>query len=258
MNILQTKHGQMMVRQGNDFITMHLAQKGEYEYQVVELCRLLALGQPKGCIVDIGANMGTVTCSLAKLFPHYKIYAYEPQRLVAYQLAGNVALNDLSNVYVRQMALDMEPGELEVAMPDYDKATNIGAYSLSTFVNAHGHEKQPEGVKEKVRVEKLDDQEFDGPVRLIKIDVEGMELGVLKGGRFLLDQYGYPPLVYESWPHYDWYKHHAKELEDFVTGLGYKTYTVGLTIVAVHPDGPKKINVSQTEQGTKFEIVDEL
>jgi FkbM family methyltransferase len=236
MNILQTRHGLMMVRQSPDMISRILAQTGEYEWQVVALCAALASGHEDGYIVDIGANMGTVTVPLAKQFPGYRVRSFEPQRAVFYQLAGNVALNDLSNVELRMNGLGSQRRSIYIDMPDYDKDANIGAWSMDAEVREKSPEGRGGGKEEPVQIEMLNDMHFDKPIRLIKIDVEGMELEVLKGGYRLLQEHDYPPLVYECWQQFDWYKLRAKELDDYVRGMGYQTHTVGNTIFAVHED----------------------
>jgi FkbM family methyltransferase len=236
MNILQTKHGLMMVRQSPDMISRILAQTGEYEWQVVALCAALATGHDKGYIVDIGANMGTVTVPLAKQFPGYRLRSYEPQRSVFYQLAGNVALNNLDNVELRMQGLGNSRGTVYIDMPKYKTDGNIGAWSMDKEVREKSFEGKGGGQTEPVFIETLNDTCFDEPIRLIKIDVEGMELEVLRGGNNLLAHHEYPPLVYECWQHFDWYKPKAKELDDYVRGMGYITHTLGNTIFSVHED----------------------
>lgn len=236
MNILQTRHGLMMVRQSPDMISRILAQTGEYEWQVVALCAALAAGHDKGYIVDIGANMGTVTVPLAKQFPGYRVRSYEPQRSVFYQLAGNVALNDLDNVELRNQGLGSSRGTIYIDMPKYKTDGNIGAWSMDGEVREKSPEGRGGGQTEPVFIETLNDTYFDDPIRLIKIDVEGMELEVLRGGCNLLAHHEYPPLVYECWQQFDWYKPRAKELDDYVRGMGYQTHTLGNTIFAVHED----------------------
>lgn len=257
MNIVQTKHGLMMVRQGSDLISNYLVQKGEYEWHVVDICRLLAGRHDNGYVLDIGANMGTVTVPLAKLLPKYTIRAFEPQRAVYYQLCGNVALNDIDNVEVRQLAVGSESRHIYLDMPDYKTNNNIGAWSMDPEVREKSPEGRAGGAMQPVKMERLDDMHFSEPIRLIKIDVEGMELDVLRGAFYLLDHHKYPPLVYESWECYDWFKPRAEELEAHVMSLGYKTYRMGPTVVAIHPDNGVKVNVVQDGDGTTLQVVSE-
>ncbi len=254
MNILNTRHGQLMVRPGPDLITNYLAQTGQYEWQVVELCRLLAGKYADGIVIDVGANMGTVTVPLAKAMPHYDFIAYEPQKQVFYQLCGNVALNDLTNVDVRNWALGSEHKNLWIDMPDYDTNTNIGAWSMSEFVRENSTEARAGGKKQYVRQEVLNDVHCEKRVRLIKMDVEGMELDILKGANYFLQEHQYPPLVYECWTQFEWFKETAAKLEEQVCGMDYKTYHLGNTIVAVHPENPLKVNVMEEDGNIRFEV----
>lgn len=254
MNIIQTRHGLMMVRRGADLISNHLVQKGEYEWHVVGICKMLAGDYDNGYIVDIGANMGTVTVPLAKLLPKYTIRAFEPQRAVFYQLAGNVALNDIGNVEVRQLAVGSETRNFYLDMPDYETNPNIGAWSMDPEVREKSPEGRAGGAIQPVRMERMDDMHFAEPIRLIKIDVEGMELDVLKGAFYTLDHHKYPPIVYECWTCYDWFEPRAKELDEHVRGLGYETYQFGSTIVAIHPDNELKVKVVKDENGMTLQV----
>jgi FkbM family methyltransferase len=254
MNILNTRHGQLMVRRGPDLISNYLAQQGEYEWGVVDLCRLLAGNYEDGIVFDIGANMGTVTVPLAKALPQYQFISYEPQKQVYYQLCGNVALNDLYNVDVRNWALGREHKNIWIDMPDYQTNQNIGAWSMSDLVREKSTEAKAGGKQQYVRQEVLNDVHCEKRVRLIKMDVEGMELEILRGANYFLQEHEYPPLVYECWTQFDWYKETAAQLEEYVCGMGYETHHIGNTIVALNPENPLKTNVIQEEGNVRFEV----
>jgi FkbM family methyltransferase len=255
MNILNTRHGQMMVRGGPDLITNHLAQAGQYEWEVVEICRLLAGNYDEGVVYDIGANMGTVTIPLAKALPKYDFIAYEPQKQVFYQLCGNVALNDLTNVDVRNKALGSEHKNLWIDMPDYKTNGNIGAWSMSEFVREHSSEARAGGKQQYVQQETLNESHSEKPVRLIKMDVEGMELEILKGANYFLQSHQYPPLVYECWSQFEWYEQTRKDLDAYVRGMGYETHQIGNTIVALNEDNPTKVKVTRENGSVGFEVL---
>lgn len=134
---------------------------------------LSLLGQalrPGYTVLDIGANIGTHTLFFAKqVGPTGRVYSFEPQRIVHQQLVANIALNSLLNVQTYQAALGAEQGFVYVPPIDYLQQNNFGALSMSD---------QPIG--EKITLMMLD--ELDLPAcHVIKIDVEGMELQVLKG-----------------------------------------------------------------------------
>lgn len=258
MNILQTRHGLMMVRQGPDMISNMLMQRGEYEWQVVVLCNALSGKFKDGYILDIGANMGTVTIPLAKLKPQYTFRCFEPQKPIYYQLVGNVALNDLENVEVNMMGVGKERGTIYIDLPDYKTNTNVGAWTMDPLVRKESPEGKAGGKEQQVRIERLDDMHFKERIRLIKVDVEGMELEVFEGGKALLQDHNYPPLVYESWPHYDWYQDKAKTLEALIRSMGYETYAMGLTMVAVHQDNELKVNVKKDADNMALEVLNEF
>ncbi len=53
---------------------------------------------------------------------------------------------------------------------------------------------------------------------LLKIDVEGMELNVLKGAEILLRASSYPPIMVEAWD-VEWFKEQRSELLVYVEGM---------------------------------------
>ena len=57
-------------------------------------------------------------------------------------------------------------------------------------------------------------------IGLIKIDVEGGELGVLKGATKTLKGSGWPRIIFECWS-YPWFAMQKIELMDYLASLGY-------------------------------------
>ncbi len=127
--------------------------------------------------IDIGANIGSYTLRLAKRFAH--IIAFEPNPICSRVLQINIASNKFQNVVVQQIALSDRNGTL----PFYIRGG--GASSLTSTHYARKHDKVIQ-----VKVSRLDN--FQNSVRrvdFIKIDAEGAELSILKGGISLLERF---------------------------------------------------------------------
>lgn len=186
-----------------DLIASHLAQVGAFEGELLNKAAELLANKTLGAVLDVGANLGSFSLPLAGLFPHLHFTCFEAQRMVAYQLAGAAALNGLANLHIHHAAVSDRRGSMQIAVPDYDVETNIGALSLDPHVNTVRGACSI-GAVETVTVLKLDDIQMR-PVILLKIDVEGMELAVLQGAEVLLERNNFPPIICECWGA-DWFK----------------------------------------------------
>ncbi|NKB78737.1 FkbM family methyltransferase [Ochrobactrum daejeonense] len=121
-------------------------------------------------VLDIGANVGNHTLYLAGI-GGARVMAYEPNPHLADAIRRSVQLSGLGNaVTVRNIGLGKVAGHAHF---EKDIPENLGAQKLDIG----------EG---ELQVERLDDQDIPSPVKIIKIDVEGMELDVLEGGRELI------------------------------------------------------------------------
>ena len=218
----------------NDLIN-NIMEKGFFEPTVLQAAVSVLKESKSGIVLDVGANMGSFTIPLAYYNPQYTFMAFEPQRTVCYQLCGNVAINKLNNVIVHNIALGSERTQLLLDMPDYENESNIGAFSLDKEVREHNdYLCNSKGVKQKVDVFTLDSKIHDTNIVLIKIDVEGMELDVIKGGLELLKNNSYPPILFESWESKPWFKPRRQELFDFLEDLGYEIQSFGEDNLATH------------------------
>lgn len=123
-------------------------------------------------VVDIGANMGAHTVNFAEMVGDTgKVLAFEPSRLVYYQLCGNVFANGYPNVYCENIAIGDHIDTVTVEDLDY----------FGDFVNSGNTHLDKNGSHEVIQ-RPLDWYELKN-VSLIKIDVQGYEPYVLNGAK---------------------------------------------------------------------------
>ncbi|HEY9721955.1 MAG TPA: FkbM family methyltransferase [Oscillatoriaceae cyanobacterium] len=164
----QTRRGLVLYNAHDNTIGRSIELYGEFaEFEAQLFEKLL---RPGDVAVDVGANIGVLTLAMARAVgPSGSVLAFEPQRILAQMIAANLALNSQLNTHVFNMALGAEPGTIMLPPIDYDRANNFGALSLGGFTEG-----------EAVQLACLDSFELQR-CRLIKADVEGMELAVLRG-----------------------------------------------------------------------------
>ena len=135
--------------------------------------RLAELVDPQRTAVDIGANIGVYSYFLARRCP--RVVAYEPNPRVAERLRRAAA----GNVEVVRRGLSDRPGRATLSVPIIDGRQVHGLGRLAP----NGNE-QP-ATRFEVELARLDDEPLTD-VGFIKIDVEGHEESVVRGGERLI------------------------------------------------------------------------
>ncbi|MBN8216422.1 MAG: FkbM family methyltransferase [Spirochaetes bacterium] len=136
--------------------------------------------EPK-LILDVGANQGDVSIAAAKSYPGARIVCFEPVSATYRRLAERMApYRDRCELHA--LALSDREGEAEIHL-----TTAHGANSLEAQAEFHKkiNPKVRELSTETIRLATLDSirpQLPPGGIDLIKIDVEGHEMKVLRGG----------------------------------------------------------------------------
>ncbi len=167
----------------------------------------------EGVILDIGANIGSMTVVFAKAHPHTTIYAFEPVETNRKALERIVSFYGLKNVNVFANALGNSNGMVEMVMPDMGRSRMQG---LSHVIES-GREEP--GERYSIPIRKLDDMEVlrsSEKICAIKIDVENFEYFVLQGGKALLEKHR--PLVFCEL----WNTERRKLCMDLMGQLGYR------------------------------------
>jgi FkbM family methyltransferase len=172
------REGLFLYNKNDAYVGSSLKVYGEYGY--AEAVMLYHLITPEDTAVEVGANIGAHTVGIARRAR--EVYAYEPQRLCFQLLCANLALNQCANAYAFMMGLGAEFAMMSVPQTDPTVRTNFGGLSLTDG-----------GPGESVAVRTLDSQDLPA-FSLLKIDVEGMELEVIKGAANAIDTYR--PTIY--------------------------------------------------------------
>ena len=143
-----------------------------FEPEMVKLFKVLATDSET--ILDIGANIGCTAILFGKLAKN--VYAFEPSPTTFSFLKQNISKSGMKNIFPKNIGLGAEPGEYTLTFAPNNRSG--GFVSNQTQASA-GH------TIEKIVIQQLDEivNSLDlKAIDFIKIDVEGFEGHVLRGG----------------------------------------------------------------------------
>ncbi|TAK84405.1 MAG: FkbM family methyltransferase [Aquabacterium sp.] len=139
-------------------------------------------------VLDVGANIGCTALLFGETAA--SVYAFEPSRTTFDFLSRNARASGLPNIHPQNYGLGAQPGEFTLTFAPTNRS---GGFVSNLTQASAGH------TVETIAIRQLDEvvpalglQRLD----FIKIDVEGFEGEVLKGGRAVLQQFK-PTVVLE-------------------------------------------------------------
>ena len=212
--VIESVYGRFVVNRHCAFQAEYLIKTGLPHIES-ELRNLLAVVKslPANCVVvDAGANIGLVSVPVAHAIKASGgvVHAFEVQRMMFYALCGAVALNDLTNLYAHHRGVGATSAWLKVPTVDYGQPQDFGALSLT------GQDAIGAATAEMVEIVPLDALSLPR-LDFLKIDVEGMEIDVLKGARRLLTSF-------EPWCWIEYWITGAETIKHEFHGLDYEFF----------------------------------
>jgi FkbM family methyltransferase len=200
------REGVMLYNRNDGFAGRMLRLYGEFCQSEVALFEQIV--RPGAVVIDAGANIGALTLAFSRMVgPTGLVIAYEIDRYVFQTLCANVALNSLTNVVCVGEMLTEQSGYTQWPCMDPVNARNFGGLN-DDVDKSHG---------EPIRMTMIDER-MPGRCDLIKADVEGMELEVLRGGQQTIARYR-PFLYVENNP-----GSRQDQLIEYIDSIGYRMY----------------------------------
>lgn len=188
---------------------------GPYEPEIMRILSWLVTAIP-GPIFDIGANIGWYSVQLARQYPQRPIVAFEPSPTTFNELQCNAELNELKNVALVNSGLGQRRSQTFLA----DTTEMSGAAHVSDVPT-----------EKPIDINTLDDYCAEKQIwpGIVKADVEGYELFVLKGASRVLKG-GRPAWVLEllrKWAAR--FGYHPNDALALMREVGYRSYAIGDT-----------------------------
>lgn len=200
-----------------EHIQQQLFWYGYYEKTVGIILKKLL--KPDSIFIDVGANIGYFSLLAALQSPKGSIIALEPVSYLFNSLRENISLNKFSNIE----AINIAAGDKEENRLIYlSGADNTG---MSSFQKPANYSEKNETVKV-VTLDSLPDNLKLSRVDIIKIDVEGNELAVLKGMKEIASRFQ-PHILIELNPQtLSYFNHSTDDVLSYATELSYTAFKI--------------------------------
>jgi len=178
---------------GDLYIDYQILVNGSYDFDTIQkLDEIISNFDKKNhkniIFFDIGSNIGIMSLYLKKKYSDLIIYSFEPVSINYYQQKMNMIMNNLEYNLIRKAVGETTRDDCNIYLPDKIIYSDFGKINMG--ISSVYKNKYRTGSKyETVEMITLDDfikQEMDSNSVfetniLIKIDVEGAELQVIRG-----------------------------------------------------------------------------
>ena len=220
------KKNQIHVRDGikwrldlNEGIDLSIFLFGTSEKKIKNL-KYLFKSDSKLTIIDIGANIGSISLPLAKIFHKSKVFAIEPTNYAFSKLNKNLNLNKnlKKNIFLNQLFLSKIKKPKEV-WSSWNFADNKNKHKQHLGTLHSIKKKSYMSLTKFINLKKIKKVDF------IKLDVDGHELDVLKSGEKFFKSKK-PVIFIEIAPYlYPEFGYECSELISYIKTLEYSFYS---------------------------------
>ena len=206
---------------------------GGETYEIRQAPYFKSLLKPQCVVFDIGANVGYYSLIAAPLVgPEGRIYAFEPAAEQFRHLKDNATRNGFSQILPYKVALSDKPGE---AVLHLDDEFNTG----SAFLRPAGARNIRDEIVNCTTLDDFVESQQVNRIDAMKIDVEGSELAVLRGGQKTLERFRPVLLVEVKEQHQRLAGFSRRELYDQLIAQDYRPYRINANARLSPIDGPE-------------------
>lgn len=199
------------------------------DWEGADLQTCLDLLPEDGIALDIGAHVGLYSCPLGAHLRkgNGKLYAFEPIATNFKRLLENIKLNNLQkNVLPYKLALGSRSGTLEMRLRSGSPTNNAVGSNMfgEQDQKTVDEQKWPSECVERTSLDDWVETEQLQRCDLIKIDIEGADLDVLRAGKHLIQLFR--PIIIAEFNSY-WMKQVGQNFSDVVEFFSPQNYLIG-------------------------------
>ncbi len=206
----------------NDWVQQLVFFFGTYEFEKHETEFWIRLSKHCKVIFDIGTNFGYYTLLAIQNNKNAIVYSFEPAPATFEMFNENLILNGFSTDNCFNLGVSDSAGRFRLYLADDD---NSGMTSLAMPASFSGKEVMIDVVS----IDDFVDQKEIREMQLVKIDVEGNELNVLKGMEKTLNEF--KPILFIEMVEQNLKKfnHSLSDIYGFLDNHNYQCFEVNQT-----------------------------
>jgi len=183
--------------------------------------RVLLKNLESGIILDVGANVGDTVKLYQNYFPGYKIFCFEP-------------FPESCDYLKKRFIKDSNISIVEKALGSKGQTKTLYVSNFSNLNSLQRPNERAWGFADKKSIDVetiiLDQYCYENDIKqidILKLDVQGSELDVLKGSKTMLEK-GNISLVYVEWQVVPLYENHHKyyKIGEFLAGYEYEFFNL--------------------------------
>lgn len=178
-------------------------------FETAEIERAIDLATAGKAAFDVGANVGVYTVALARAAGTGTVVAIEPDTVTVRRLSANLARNSLGNVLVVEAVANECDGTAKLHIADDSAYSSIGEIEA-------GHRTVDSRLVTSVRLDTVWADLGRPATSIVKVDVEGAEVSVIRGAHDMLTS-EHPALLLEANS-----REHLDRLDAELRPLGYR------------------------------------
>lgn len=191
-------------------------------------------------VIDIGTNVGEVLMNFAKLVGNGgAVYGFEPDTINYNRCVENLNLNNFKNIYLEKLGLGHTKGKFKLIV---NTPSNRGGNRIVSTINTDNNLEEIDII---TLDEYIENKQIHS-INLIKIDVEGFELNVLKGAVNTLRKF--KPILFIEVDNNNLREQgaSAKELIMFLENLNYSI---------INAENNKSVSSKDNFQNCHFDVI---